>query len=162
MQQTPLLASQSNSPFQDNSESLILFETAPTATSSAPATAFLHQRTPASTFLHQQISAGTSSTPATTSPEPVTTFLHQQTPATNSSGPANTFLHQQIPVLNQRPPIQRIPVLYQLSKPAPAIRSCSNDHHLAAAIVRRTLFRFTIRHNKIWPFEENPFFVILA
>ena len=100
--------------------------------------------------------------PATNSPEPVTTFLHQQIPAITSSGPANTFLHQQIPALNQWPPIQRIPVLYQLSRPAPATRSCSNDHHLAAVIVRRTLFRFTIHHNKIWHFQENPCFVILA
>ena len=138
---------------------------------------FLHQQTPVATFLHQQIPAATSSasattspkpvttflhqqTPATTSPEPATTFLHQQTPATSSSGPANTFQHQQIPVVNQLPPIQRIPVLYQLSRPDPATRSCSNDHHPATAIVRRTLFRFTIRHNKIWPFEENPCFVI--
>ena len=119
---------------------------------------FLHQQTPATTnpepvttFLHQQ-------TPATNSPEPVTTFLHQQTPATTSSGPANTFLHQQIPVLNQRPPIQRIPVLYQLSRPAPATRSRSTDHPPAAAIVRRTPFRFTIRHNKIWPFGATPLF----
>ena len=101
---------------------------------------FLHHQTPAATFLHPQ-------TPATNSPEPATNFLHQQIPATTSSGPANTFLHQQIPVLNQRPPIQRIPILYQLSRPTPATRSCSNDHHPAAAIVRRTLFfdlRFTI------------------
>ena len=46
---------------------------------------------------------------------PATAFLQQQTPAATSSRPANTFLHQQISVLNQRPPIQRIPVLYQLS-----------------------------------------------
>ena len=100
-----------------------------------PAATFLHQQTPADTFLHQQIPAAISSAPATTSPGPVTTFLHQQTPATTSSGPANTFLYQQIPILNQRPTIQRIPVLYQLSRPAPATRSCSNDHHPVAAIV---------------------------
>ena len=92
---------------------------------------------PVTTFLHQQM-------PATTSPEPTTTFLHQQIPATTSSGPANTFLHRQIPVLNQQPPIQRIPVLYQLSRPAPATRSCPNDHHPAAAIVRRYAF-FNLR-----------------
>ena len=84
--------------------------------------------------------------PANTSPEPATNFLHQQ----------KLVLYQQKPVLHQRPPIQRIPVLYQLSRPAPATRSCSNDHHPAATIVHRTLFRFTIRHNKVWPFEATP------
>ena len=89
--------------------------------SPAPATTFLHQQTLASTFLHQQIPAATSSATATTSPEPATTSLHQQIPATTSPRPANTFLHRQIPVLHQRPPIQRIPVSYQLSKPDPTI-----------------------------------------
>ena len=238
-------ASQSNGPFQTNSESLILFETAPAATflhrrplpcrSSyhsltgdhlpAPADSssyqfcpssyqpwtgdlpvaaitkqlpVLHQRPPswtsdhfpapadtsdyqpwtsdrppalAITFLHRQISAATNSARATTGLEPATTFLHQQIPATTSPGPATTFLHQQIrpkpvtiflyqrkPVMHQRPSIQRIPVLYQLSRPAPVTTSCSNDHHPSAAIVRRTLFRFTIRHNKVWPFEAKPLF----
>ena len=121
-------------------------------TSSTPAAA---SPAPATTFLHLQ-------TPATTSPEIATTFLYQQIPTTTSPGPVNSLLHQQIPVLNQRPPIQRIPVLYQLPRPAPATRSCSSDHHPVAAIVRRTLFRFTSRHNKVWPFEEHPCFVILA
>ena len=92
--------------FRTNSESIILFETAPAAT-------FLHRwplycsnnysPAPATIFLHQQISAATSSAPATTSLEPATTFLYQQIPATTSPGPVTTFLDQQIPVLNQRP-----------------------------------------------------------
>ena len=84
--------------------------------------------------------------------------MHQQIPATTSPKPATIFLHQRKPVLHQRPSIQRIPVLYQLSRPAPATWSCSNDHHPSAAIVRRTLFRFTIRHNKVWPFKATALF----
>ena len=48
--------------------------------------------------------------------------------------------------------------MYQLSSPAPATRSCSSDLHPAAVTVRGTLLRFTIRHNKVWPFEETPLF----
>ena len=107
----------------------------------APADISNYHPKPATTFLHQQIPATTSSAPATTSPEPETTFLHQQKL-----------------ILHQWPPIQRIPVLYQLSRLAPATRSCSNDHHPAAAIARRTLFRLMIRHNKVWPFEAAPLF----
>ena len=179
--------------FGANSESLILFETAPAATflhwrplhcssnyhsctgghlpaeaatSSAPAATspapatFLQQRLP---VLHQQLPVDPATTspepvthllhqqtPAITSPEPETTFLHQQILATTSPEPATTFLHQQIPVLNQRPSSctsgnqsctsDHLSKLYELSRPASATRSCSNDHHPAAAIVRRTLF----------------------
>ena len=83
---------------------------------------------------------------------------HFPAPADTSPKSATIFLHQRKPVLHQRPPIQRIPVLYQLSRPAPATRSYFNDRHPGAAIIRRTLFRFTIRHNKVSPFEATPLF----
>ena len=118
---------------------------------------------PTATFLHWQPLPCRSSYQSCTGdhlPAASTTFLHQQIPATTSSAPTGNspkpttiFLHQQKPVLHQRPPIQRIPVLYQLSRPAQATRSCSNDHHPVEPIVRRTLFRFMIRHNKVWHFE---------
>ena len=169
---------------------LFLYQQIPATTSPGPANNFLHQQipvqktsdhfpgpadtsnyqswisdhfpAPADTSNYQSRTSDYFPAPADTSNYPSWTSEHLPAPADTSPGPANTFLHQQIPFLNQRPPIQRIPVLYQLSRPAPATRSCSNDHHPDAAIVRRTLFRFTIRHNKVWPFEEHPCFVILA
>ena len=138
---------------------------APAATSPVPATTFLHQRSPSCTsnyqFCNSSFQSWTSEhlpVPAATSPESMTTFLHQQIPAATSPEPMTTFLHQQIPVLHQRPPIQRLTVWYQLSRPASETRSCSIDHHPAAATVRCTLFRFMIRHNKVWPFKATLLF----
>ena len=85
-------------------------------------------------------------------PAPAITFLHQQIPTSTSPGPATTYLHQQIPVIHQRPPIQRIPVLYQLSRSAPTITI--RPQRLFAV----RFFRFTIRHNKVWPFKATSLF----
>ena len=178
MQQTQLPASS-----RANSESLIYFETAPSAT-------FLHRRplhcssnyhscasghfpaeaatcpAPATIFLHQQI-------PAATCPEPETflqqrlsvlhpqlSVLHQRLPSCTSRYQQLPVLHQQLQVLNQRPPIQWKLVLYQLSRSTPATRSCFNDHHPVAAIVRCTLF--PISDFMFGLSKQHPCFVILA
>ena len=170
LQQTQLPASQSNRLFRSNSESLTehplrRHQQLPVLHQQLP---ILHQRPPFCTSDHLPALADTSSYQSWTSdhfPAPADTNNYQSwisdhfpAPATTSLEPATTFLHQQKPVLHQQPPIQRLQVLYQLSRPAPAIRSCSNNRHLATAIVRRMLFRFTIRHNKFWPFEATPLF----
>ena len=101
MQQTQLPASQSNSLFRANSESLILFET-------ALAAIFLHRWPLHCSSNYHSCTHGHFSAEAATSPVPATIFLHQQIPAAVNSAPADTspalatFL--QLPVLNQRPP----------------------------------------------------------
>ena len=83
---------------------------------------------------HLPAPADTSSQQLCTSNYQSWTSNHLPVPADTSPKPATIFLHQ-------RPSIQRILVLYQQTRPAPATRSCSNDHHPASAIIRRTLFR---------------------
>ena len=129
------------------------------ATNSTPTTT---RSEPATTFRHQQ-------TPATTSPERATTFLHQQIPTTTSPEPATTFLHQQKPVLNQKPSScnsrnqsctsNHLSNEYQSCTSYPdLLQQLGPTPTLAAAIVCCTLFRFTIRHNKVWSFEATPLF----
>ena len=206
MQLTQLPASQSNSPFQVYSESLILFEAAPAATflhwrplhdtnnyhsctrdhfpaeaatSPAPATIFLYQQIPADTSNYQSWTSDPFPAPADTSnyqswtsnhfPAPADTSNYQSwtsdhllAPVDTSPKPATIFLHQQKPVLHQLPSFQQILVLYQLSRPAAVTRSCSNDHHPASAIVRRTLFWLRFAIIKFGLSKQHPCFVILA
>ena len=148
----------------------------PATTSPETVTAFMHQRSPSCTSRHQQLPVLHQRLPALNQwppscasdhlPAPADTSRYQfctsnyqswtsdhlPAPADTSPKPETIFLHQRKIVLHPRPPIQRILVLYQVS------RSWSNDHHPAPAIVRRTLFRFTTRHNKVWPFEATPLF----
>ena len=77
---------------------------------------------------------------------------HFPAPADTSPALETIFLHQRKPVLHQRPPIQWIPVLYQLSRPAPMITIW--PWRLFAI----RFFWFTIRHNKVWPFEATSLF----
>ena len=159
-----------------------LYQQLQTATSPAAAITFLHQQLPAlqlrspscTSNYHQlpvlnqlppsctsnyQLLPGLNQWPPSwTSSNQAWTNDHLPAPAATSPEPATIFMHQQMPVLHQRPLIQRLPVLYQLSRPAPATRSCSNDLHPVAVTVRHTLFRFTIRHNKVWPFEVTALF----
>ena len=76
---------------------------------------------------------------------------HLPAPTDISSKPATIFLHQRKPVLHQRPSIQRILVLYQLSRPAAATRSSLGDCLSYA-------FPIAIRHNKVWPSKQHPCF----
>ena len=171
-QQLPVLHQQTPATTSPEPATASRHQQIPATTRSAPA---ITSPEPATTFLHQQTPATTSSAPATTRPEPATAFLRQQIPATTSSEPATTsletattFLQQQIPVLNQWPlsctswnqscTSDHLSNEYQSCTSYPATRSCSNDHHPAAAIVCRTLSRFTIRHNKVWLFEATPLF----
>ena len=93
-----------------NSESLILFETAPAAT-------FLHRRSLHCSSNYHPCTGGHFPAEAATIPAPATIFLHQQIPADTSSAPAATspapatFLQQRLPnllhqllILHQRPP----------------------------------------------------------
>ena len=135
----------------------------------ANATTFLHQQLPAllqclpsCSSNHLPAPAATSSTPAATSSATASTILHQQLPV----------LHPQLPVLNQRLSscISRnlsytsdhlfndcqsctiYPDLHQRLNPAPTISIRPRW------LFRPTLFRFTICHNKVWPFEATPLF----
>ena len=204
--------------FRTNSQSLILFETAPAAT-------FLHRRplhcrsnyhsctgdhlpVPAYTSSYQfctssyqpctsdlPAAAITSSASAATSPAPATTFLnqrplsftsrHQRLPLLNQRPPSCTSRYQQLPVLHQQLPVlnqrslsrtsrhQQLPVLNQRpSSCTSGNQSCTSDHLSneyqsctsypdllqRSPSGRPTLFRFTIHHNKVWPFEATPLF----
>ena len=124
MQQIQLPASQSNSLFRSNSESLTLFETAPIAT-------FLHQRPFHCSGNYHSCTGDHLTAAATTTPEPAAISLQKQLPV----------LHQQLPVLHQRPPSstsrhqrplsssrhQQLPVLHQ--RPP----SCTSDYLPAPA-----------------------------
>ena len=135
---------------------------APAAAGPAPATAFLHQLSPSCTSRHQQLSVLNQRPLSCTSRYQQLPVLDQRLPSCTSPKPATIFLHQWKPVLHKRPSIQRILVLYHLSRPAPATRSCSNDHHPASAIVRRTLFRLRFAIIKFGLSKQHPCFVILA
>ena len=93
-----LPASQLKSPFQDYSESLSKH--------------LLRRHNPADTSGHFLASADTSSYQFCTS-------SYQSCTSDRLPTPVITFLHQHKPVLHQRSPIQRIPVLYHISRPAP-------------------------------------------
>ena len=118
----------------------------------------LHQQLPA---LHRRPSCSSDSQFCISSCRSWTSD-HLLAPADTSPKPATIFLDQRKPVLHQRPSMQRILVLYQLSRPAPATRSCSNDHHPASAIVRCTLFRLRFAIIKFGLRKQHPCFVILA
>ena len=118
----------------------------------------LNQRPPSRTSRYQSWTSDCFPAPADTSSYLSWTSDHLLAPADTSPELVTIFLHQQKTVLHQWQLIQRLPVLHQLSRPTPVTRSCFNDHHPAAATVRRTLFRFTIRHNKVWPFEATSLF----
>ena len=119
---------------------------------------FLQQQSPSCTSSYQSCASDHFLAPATTSSYQSWTSDHLPAPADTILEPATTFQHQQIPVLHQRPPVQWLPVFYQLSRPAPATKSCSSNHHLAMVTVHRTLFQFMICQNKFWPFKAKPLF----
>ena len=109
MQQTQLPASQSNTFFRTNSESLILFETASAAT-------FLHRRPLHCSSNYHSCTGDHFPAEGATSRAPAT--LLQQRLA---------VLHQQLPVMNQR-----LPSCTSDHLPAPAdtsdYHSCTSDH----------------------------------
>ena len=169
MQQTQLPTSQCNSPFKVLIQSLTYYPLR------------RHQQLPSCTGDYFPAAA-------TTTPAPATTFLqqwpisctssYQQLSVLNQRPPSCTSKYKQLPFLNQRPPSctsryqsctsDYLPASAETS-PAPATTystttslvpatTCSNDQHPAAVTVCHTLFRFTIRHNKVWPFEATPSF----
>ena len=95
---------------------------AETGTSPAPATTFLQQRPPSGPSNCQF---------CTTSYQPCSSSDHLPAPTATSSTPSSYQFCTSDHLSND----------YQLSRPAPATRSCSNDHHPAAATVRHTLFQ---------------------
>ena len=97
----------------------VLNQRPPSCTSRYQQPPVLHQRLP---VLNQRPPSCTSDhfpAPADTSNYQSWTSDHLPTPADTTPKPATIFLHQRKPVQHQRLPIQRIPVLYQLSRPAP-------------------------------------------
>ena len=113
---------------------------APADTSPKAATAFLHQRSPSSTSDYQSWTSDHFLAPADTSNYQSWTIYHLPAPTDTSPKTSN-----------------HLSALVE-TRPAPATRSYSNEHHPSAAIVHRALFRFLIRHNKVWPFESTPLF----
>ena len=111
MQQTQLPASQSNSLFRTNSESLILFETASAAT-------FLHHRPFHCSSNYHSCTGSLFPALAATSPAPATLFLHQQLPV----------LHQQLPDLYRWPSCRSV---YQFC--TSGCQSCTSDRLPAPA-----------------------------